>query len=111
MSNQADTTTAASDIAIRDLAERVIPQIPAVLDSAGKYLTDDQQLKLESHVLAMARRSLTGESLPEFDKSLFDEVSATSKRLSEAVVALFGNLPEEEALLLSIHFETARNKA
>lgn len=111
MSNQADKTTTATESAVRDLAEGIMPQIPAVLDTAGKYLTDDQQLKMQSHVLAMARRSLTGESLPEFDKSLFDEVSTTSKQLSEAVVALFGNLPEEEALLLSIHFETAKNKA
>lgn len=111
MSNQADTTIAVSEVAIRELAERIMPQIPAVLDTAGKYLTDVQQQKLESHVFAMARRSLTGESLPEFDKSLFDEISATSRSLSEAVVALFGNLPEEEALLLSIHFETAKNKS
>ncbi|UGA39146.1 hypothetical protein JOS77_05960 [Chromobacterium haemolyticum] len=102
---------AVDQAAIRRLADQVLGQVPALLDGAGKYLTEVQQQKLDSHVLAMARRSLTGEGLPDFDKSLFDEISDTTRRLSAAVVALFGNLPEEEALLLSIHFEMAKNKA
>ncbi|KMN36631.1 MULTISPECIES: hypothetical protein [Chromobacterium] len=102
---------AVDQAAIRRLADQVLGQVPALLDAAGKYLTEVQQQKLDSHVLAMARRSLTGEGLPDFDKSLFDEISDTTRRLSAAVVALFGNLPEEEALLLSIHFEMAKNKA
>ncbi|MGR2662118.1 hypothetical protein [Chromobacterium haemolyticum] len=102
---------AVDQAAIRRLADQVLGQVPALLDAAGKYLTEVQQQKLDSHVLAMARRSLTGECLPDFDKSLFDEISDTTRRLSAAVVALFGNLPEEEALLLSIHFEMAKNKA
>lgn len=102
---------AVDQAAVRRLADQVLGRIPALLDMAGKYLTEVQQQKLDSHVLAMARRSLTGEGLPDFDKSLFDEISDTTRRLSAAVVALFGNLPEEEALLLSIHFEMAKNKA
>ncbi|AXT47978.1 MULTISPECIES: hypothetical protein [Chromobacterium] len=102
---------AVDQAAIRRLADQVLGQVPALLDAAGKYLTEVQQQKLDSHVQAMARRSLTGEGLPDFDKSLFDEISDTTRRLSAAVVALFGNLPEEEALLLSIHFEMAKNKA
>jgi PRD domain protein (TIGR03582 family) len=31
-------------------------------------------------------------------------------RLSETVTAMFGNLSNKEALLLSIHFELAKNK-
>ncbi|KMN77658.1 hypothetical protein VK98_18295 [Chromobacterium sp. LK11] len=102
---------AVDQAAVRRLADQVLGQVPALLDAAGKYLTEVQQQKLDSHVLAMARRSLSGEGLPDFDKSLFDEISDTTRRLSDAVVALFGNLPEEEALLLSIHFEMAKNKA
>ncbi|MBN3005980.1 PRD domain protein (TIGR03582 family) [Chromobacterium alkanivorans] len=102
---------AVDQAAVRRLADQVLGQVPALLDAAGKYLTEVQQQKLDSHVLAMARRSLSGEGLPDFDKSLFDEISDTTRRLSAAVVALFGNLPEEEALLLSIHFEMAKNKA
>ncbi|POZ60970.1 glycine dehydrogenase [Chromobacterium alticapitis] len=93
------------------LSGQVLARVPALLDTAGKCLNDSQQLKLASHVRAMARRSLTGEGLPDFDRSLFDEISPVAMRLSQDVVALFGNLPSDEALLLSIHFEMAQNQA
>ncbi|WP_440028991.1 hypothetical protein [Chromobacterium amazonense] len=96
---------------IAALSQQVLARVPALLDAAGKCLNNSQQLKLESHVRAMARRSLTGEGLPEFDRSLFDEISPAAMQLSQAVVALFGNLPTDEALLLSIHFEMAQNQA
>ncbi|MEN3930169.1 hypothetical protein WJT86_03725 [Microvirga sp. W0021] len=106
MSNQGNPDEAA----INALSAKVMAQIPAILDKADKFMTDVQMEKLESHMQAMARRSLTSESLPEFDTSLFDEVSPISKSLAQEVTDLFGNLPVEEALLLSIHFETAQSK-
>ncbi len=104
-------TIGADDAAIAALASRIMGEIPAIIDRAGKRMDAFQQEKLTSHMQAMARRSLTGERLPEFDKSLFDEISPPARLLSEEVTALFGNLPEEEALLLSIHFETMPDKA
>ena len=68
-----------------------------------------QEQMLTSHVRAMAHRSVTGEPLPEVDASLFDEISAESMALARDVVAEFGNLPEEEAWLLSVHFEVAKD--
>jgi PRD domain protein (TIGR03582 family) len=68
-----------------------------------------QQQMLTSHVRAMAHRSVTGEPLPEVDASLFDEISPESMQLARDVVAQFGNLPEEEAWLLSVHFEVAKD--
>ncbi|OWY38783.1 glycine dehydrogenase [Xenophilus sp. AP218F] len=109
MSQQAIQT--ASEQQIQALTERVLQRVPALVDAAGKEMNDTQLLKLESHVRAMSRRSLTGEGLPDFDRALFDEISPAAMQLSQAVVALFGNLPSDEALLLSIHFEMARNKA
>jgi PRD domain protein (TIGR03582 family) len=99
-----------SEIEIQALAQRVLGQITEVLEADNKYLSDVQQMKMDSHIKAMARRSLTGEGLPDFDADLFDEISAPAMRLSEAVTAMFGNLPKKEALLLSIHFEMAKNK-
>jgi PRD domain protein (TIGR03582 family) len=52
---------------------------------------------------------VTGEPLPEVDASLFDEISPESMQLARDVVAQFGNLPEEEAWLLSVHFEVAKD--
>ncbi|WP_297571956.1 hypothetical protein [uncultured Deefgea sp.] len=99
-----------SEEQIQTLAQQVLGQITALLDTENKYLSEVQQMKLDSHIAAMARRSLTGEGLPDFDADLFDEISAPAMQLSEAVTAMFGNLPHKEALLLSIHFEMAKNK-
>ncbi|WP_413731007.1 glycine dehydrogenase [Sodalis sp. RH22] len=68
-----------------------------------------QDQMLHSHVRAMVMRSLTGEPLPEVDKELFDEISADSMAMAEAVVNLLDNLPIEEAYLLSVHFEVAKD--
>ncbi len=70
---------------------------------------DVQRQMLTSHVRAMAHRSVTGEPLPEVEADLFDEISADSMRLAREVVAQFGNLPDEEAWLLSVHFEVAKD--
>ena len=64
---------------------------------------------LTSHVRAMAHRSISGEPLPEVDASLFEEISEDSMMLAREVVAQFGNLPDEEAWLLSVHFEVAKD--
>jgi len=43
------------------------------------------------------------------DASLFEEISEDSMMLAREVVAQFGNLPDEEAWLLSVHFEVAKD--
>jgi PRD domain protein (TIGR03582 family) len=43
------------------------------------------------------------------EAELFDEISPDSMRLAREVVAQFGNLPDEEAWLLSVHFEVAKD--
>lgn len=68
-----------------------------------------QKQMLSSHVQAMVHRSITGEPLPEVEASLFEEISDDSMRLAQAVVDEFGNLPVEEAWLLSVHFEVAKD--
>ncbi len=90
------------------LAERMLTQVYALLSANGITPNAVQQQMLTSHVRAMAHRSVTGEPLPEVDASLFDEISPESMNLAREVVAAFGNLPEEEAWLLSVHFEVAK---
>ncbi|OAT27740.1 hypothetical protein M975_4295 [Buttiauxella brennerae ATCC 51605] len=77
----------------------------------GRNITPNavQEQMLTSHVRAMAHRSLTGEPLPEVEESLFEEISADSLEMAKAVVEQFGNLPVEEAWLLSVHFEVAKD--
>jgi PRD domain protein (TIGR03582 family) len=90
------------------LAGTMLSQVFDLLRSHNIIPNDVQEQMLTSHVRAMAHRSITGEPLPEVDASLFDEISPDSMRLAREVVAQFGNLPDEEAWLLSVHFEVAK---
>ena len=90
------------------LADKMLQQVFALLSRHGIVPNDVQEQMLTSHVRAMAHRSISGEPLPEVDASLFEEISPDSMTLARAVVAQFGNLPDEDAWLLSVHFENAK---
>lgn len=90
------------------LVAKMLPQVNALLAQHHIIPNAVQEQMLASHLKAMAHRSVTGEPLPEVEASLFDEISASSMQLARAVIAEFGNLPEEEAWLLSVHFEVAK---
>ncbi|WP_336770189.1 glycine dehydrogenase [Pantoea ananatis] len=94
---------------IQALTDRVMAQIEVLFAERAIQPNAVQIQMLASHVRAMALRSLTGESLPEVEAELFDEISKESMALAQQVVDLFGNLPPEEAWLLSVHFEVAKN--
>lgn len=94
---------------IGELADRMLAQVYSLLSEHHIIPNAVQEQMLTSHVRAMAHRSVTGEPLPEVDASLFDEISAESMALARDIVAAFGNLPEEEAWLLSVHFEVAKD--
>ncbi|ATG03577.1 MULTISPECIES: glycine dehydrogenase [Lelliottia] len=91
------------------LANTMLEQVYSLLARHNIIPNDVQRQMLTSHVRAMAHRSVTGEPLPEVEADLFDEISADSMRLAREVVAQFGNLPDEEAWLLSVHFEVAKD--
>ena len=86
------------------LADKMLQQVFALLSRRNIVPNDVQEQMLTSHVRAMAHRSL-----PEVDASLFEEISEDSMMLAREVVAQFGNLPDEEAWLLSVHFEVAKD--
>ncbi|MFV7522957.1 glycine dehydrogenase [Enterobacter quasiroggenkampii] len=91
------------------LANTMLQQVYAMLARNNIIPNAVQEQMLTSHVRAMAHRSVTGEPLPEVEAELFDEISPDSMRLAREVVAQFGNLPDEEAWLLSVHFEVAKD--
>jgi len=97
-----------SEQAIQTLADRVMAQIADLFAAKAIVPNAVQQQMLASHVKAMALRSLTGEPLPEVEEELFEDISPESMALAQQVVDLFGNLPKEEAWLLSVHFEVAK---
>ena len=94
---------------VTQLAERVLAFINTLLNNRNIAPNAVQEQMLTSHVRAMAYRSLTGEPLPEVEESLFEEISADSLDMAKEVVEQFGNLPIEEAWLLSVHFEVAKD--
>jgi PRD domain protein (TIGR03582 family) len=89
-------------------AEQVLADIIVLLSRNAIYPNAVQQQMLDSHIRAMVLRSFTGEPLPEVEKDLFEDISAHSMALAEQVVESVGNLPIEEAYLLSVHFEVAK---
>lgn len=91
------------------LADKMLQQVFALLSRHDIVPNDVQEQMLTSHVRAMAHRSISGEPLPEVDAILFEEISEDSMMLAREVVAQFGNLPDEEAWLLSVHFEVAKD--
>ncbi|WP_105624332.1 glycine dehydrogenase [Cronobacter malonaticus] len=90
------------------LAGRMLDEVYALLERHQITPNDVQRQMLSSHVRAMAHRSVTGEPLPEVEECLFEEISEGSMALAREIVAQFGNLPDEEAWLLSVHFEVAK---
>ena len=112
MNNASASVNGAGRIELKDAAaitEQVLKDIQTMQSAKNIYTTDVQLQMLTSHVKAMVLRSITGEPLPEVEKELFDEISADSMHMAEVVVSWFGNLPIEEAYLLSVHFEVARD--
>lgn len=94
--------------AIEQLAGQVMKQVDELYVANNIHPDAVQKQMLTSHVRAMALRSLTGEPLPEVDAELFEDISPESVQLAQRVVDLFGNLPQEEAWLLSVHVEVAK---
>ncbi|OOE32375.1 transcriptional regulator [Salinivibrio kushneri] len=80
----------------------------ALLHSHAIYPDVLQTKMLETHIKAMVWRSYSGESLPELDMEMFDEISPICLTLAEQVCCWIENLAYEEAHLLSVHFEVAK---
>ncbi|WP_086981083.1 transcriptional regulator [Vibrio aphrogenes] len=67
-----------------------------------------QKQMLFSHLKAMVIRSHTGESLPEIEIDMFEDISDVSHQLAKQVVSWVDNIAFEETYLLSVHFEVAK---
>lgn len=109
MNNGAVKVSEAGSTEATLMTQTVLEFTNALLASRNITPNDVQQQMLTSHVGAMAHRSLTGEPLPEIEESLFEEISSDSLEMAQVVVNKFGNLPVEEAWLLSVHFEVAKD--
>lgn len=98
-----------NDLDVDEVTQTLLAVITDWLKQENCYTTDVQQQMLVSHLKAMVARAKTGESLPEVDISLFDEISEHSVALAQRVVDTLPGLTQEEAYLLSVHFEVVRS--
>jgi PRD domain protein (TIGR03582 family) len=103
-----DQTLTPNSPALLRKTDLVLARIHPLLAEQGIIPNEVQRQMLASHVKAMVWRSHSGESLPEVDLSLFEEISPLSLQLAEQVVAWLDKLAYEEAHLLSVHFEVAK---
>lgn len=92
----------------QDRLERVIRYTQEALSSLNIQPTELQWTILVNHLNEMVKRHETDEVLEGVDISLFSEVSKESIDLAKEVAVVIGDMPEEEAYVLSIHFETAK---
>ncbi|XKM14345.1 hypothetical protein RCS94_04015 [Orbaceae bacterium ac157xtp] len=90
------------------ITDQTLNIIAQWLESESISQNEVQKAMMESHIKAMVTRAKTLESLPEVDPELFAELSSESMALAKKTVALFNNLPFEEAYLLAVHYEVAR---
>ncbi|MBD1576494.1 PRD domain-containing protein [Vibrio sp. S11_S32] len=75
----------------------------------NKIFPDEiQQQMLFVHLKAMVVRSHTGESIPEIEVEMFEEISELSHELAKQIVSTVKNIAFEETYLLSVHFEVAK---
>jgi len=81
--------------------------VSKLLKEKGIKITDYRWQSLVNHMAAMVERSFTGEKLEGIEADMFSDVSKKSLDIAENIVNEIGNLPQNEAYLLSIHFETA----
>lgn len=103
-----DQTLAPNSPELLRQTEHILARIYPLLAEQGIIPNEVQRQMLASHVKAMVWRSHSGEPLPEVDLSLFEEISPLSLRLAEQVVSWLDQLAYEEAHLLSVHFEVAK---
>lgn len=88
--------------------EALFERVLSLLESHQIYPDAVQQKMLHTHLKAMVERSHSGESLPEIETEMFDEISELSHQLAKDVVSWVGQLAFEETYLLSVHFEVAK---
>lgn len=103
-----DTALTPNSPALLRKTDLILARIHGLLADQGIIPNEVQKQMLASHVKAMVWRSHSGEALPEVDLSLFEEISPLSLRLAEQVVGWLDRLAYEEAHLLSVHFEVAK---
>lgn len=90
-------------------------QLDNLLDWLVKYLTAEkifptelQWAILTNHLDEMIKRSKEGIELPEVERELFSDVSKESLEISKNIIDKVSGLNEDEAYVLSIHFEVAK---
>lgn len=101
------------DIDTKTLRE-LLPYVIEGINEIDVSLNDERWVGLGVHLLSFARRIRENEYLDAVDESVLAQVGSdvftVSRRVLEKYSKQFGReIDDTEALLLAVHFETARN--
>ncbi|WP_102396266.1 transcriptional regulator [Enterovibrio norvegicus] len=105
---QTSTSLHPDDALIVEEGTSITERAITLLGEHNIYPDELQQKMLATHIKAMVWRSQSGETLPELELEMFEEISALSLTLAEQTCSWLHNLAYEEAHLLSVHFEVAK---
>jgi len=75
------------------------------------FISEERWLSMGVHLLATMRRVEKGEKLPTVDQFIIDQVSPDMMELSRKILQNIDSdfNDDAEAVLLALHFETAKN--
>jgi PRD domain protein (TIGR03582 family) len=88
--------------------EALIQLVEGQLNQLAIQPNELQWTVLINHLSEMLNRSKTNEKLPDLDLSMFEGFSQEILAAAKFVTTQIGNLSDEEAYLLALHFETAK---
>lgn len=100
----------------QDILRQVLTITKQKVEHYALEVSWEKWLSLGIHMLSVTRRIRLGESLPTIDQSIVDQLSPDSRSLSRQVLSEVvrisgGKVSESEEILLSIHFDAARESA
>ena len=107
--------TIASEMPMNEAEKAEFKQLLQIVAANAKEvhlaISEERFLSMGVHLLSTMRRAKTGEKLPTVDEFIIDQVSPDMMELSRKILQeIDSNLKNDtEAVLLALHFETAKN--
>ncbi len=94
--------------------KKLLEVVAAKAEQVGIKISQERWLSMGVHLLSTIRRVKKGEKLPMVDPFIVEQVSLEMMELSRNVLEHIGSVNEccnddTEAVLLALHFETAKN--
>ncbi len=90
------------------VCEKLYDEAMSYIKNKDYEIRDSQKEALLNHLSEMVKRNINKEKMEVEDKTVFNEISQDSIDKAVELVTQLKNISEEEAYLLSIHFEVVK---